>query len=58
MNKELIYPARISFAGIDEHTNINDLIELTEYGEQHDITVEFGVLLSGKNGEKGSTDIW
>ena len=54
MNKELIYPARISFAGIDEHTNINDLIKLTEYGEQHDITVEFGVLLSGRNGEEGN----
>lgn len=54
MNKELLYPARISFAGIDEHTDINELIRLTEYGEQNGITVEFGVLLSGRNGEEGN----
>lgn len=54
VNKDLIYPARISFAGIDEHTDINELVKLTEYGEQHDITVEFGVLLSGRNGEEGN----
>ena len=54
MNKELIYPVRISFAGIDERTNINELIKLTEYGEQNGITIEFGVLLSSRNGEEGS----
>ena len=36
MNKELIYPARISFAGIDEHTNINDLIKQQDKGSDFD----------------------
>lgn len=48
------YPLRVSFAGIDEHTNLNELEALTEYGKEAGITVEFGVLLSGRNGEDGN----
>lgn len=48
------YPSRISFAGIDERTNLDELKALTKHGKKEGITVEFGVLLSGRNGEEGN----
>lgn len=49
-----VFPSRISFAGIDERTDIGELIALTEYGKERGIVVEFGVLLSSRNGEEGN----
>lgn len=52
-NIELTMPKRISFAGIDERTDVNQLIDLTALGKSLGIDIEFGVLLSGHNGEDG-----
>lgn len=50
---DYVLPTGISFAGVDDNTNIYELIALSEYGKQNGLNIEFGILLSGKNGEDG-----
>ena len=48
-----VLPTGISFAGVDDNTNIYELMAIAEYGKHNGLNIEFGILLSGKNGEDG-----
>lgn len=47
---------RITFTGIDANTNIDRLVELTKLGKEHNIDIEFGFLISGKNDLEENTN--